>query len=46
MYSYKYDTVVLNNIESLLQVNQGLRFIEVQDNASCHRSKETQANPR
>lgn len=46
MDSYKYGAVILNNIQAFLVVNKGHGFIWMQDNASCHRSKETQANIR
>lgn len=42
MNSYKYDSIILNNVEMLCQVNelQGRHLIWIQDNASRHRSKE------
>jgi hypothetical protein len=46
MDSYKYDAIILNNVESFLDANPDQGFIWMQDNASCHRSKETQENLR
>ena len=46
MNSEKYDSVILNNIQSFLQANKGRGYIWMQDNASCHRSRETAANLR
>jgi hypothetical protein len=44
MGSYKYDAVILNNAEYFLAANPNHGFVWMQDNASCHRSKETQQN--
>lgn len=44
MDSYKYDAIILNKVEAFLQANPNHGFIWMQDNASCHRSKETTAN--
>ena len=44
--SEKYDVVILNDIESFLQVNPDHGFTWMQDNASCHRSNQTQKNFR
>ena len=41
MDSYKYDAVILNNVESFLATNPNHGFIWMQDNPSCHQSKET-----
>lgn len=46
MDSYKYDAVILNNIEAFLHANPDKDFVQMQDNASCYRSKETQENLR
>jgi len=46
MDSFKYDAVILNNVESFLHANPGQDVIWMQDNASCHGSKETQENLR
>ena len=46
MDSRKYDAVILNNIKAFLAANRDQNFIWMQDNASCHRSKETQENLR
>jgi hypothetical protein len=46
MDSFKYDAVILNNVESFLDANRDKDFVWMQDNASCHRSKETQENLR
>jgi hypothetical protein len=46
MDSYKYDAVILNNVESFFDANPDKPFVWMQDNASCHRSKETQENLR
>ena len=44
MDSYKYDAIILTNIEAFLHANPNHGFIWIQDNASSHRSKETTAN--
>jgi hypothetical protein len=44
MDSRKYNAVVLENVDRSLRVNPTYRFIWMQDNASCHRLKETQEN--
>ncbi len=44
MNSYKYDAVILNNVEAFLDANRDQGFVWMQDNASCHRSEETQNN--
>jgi transposase len=44
MDSYKYDAVILNNIQAFLNANPDKGFIWMQDNTSCHRSYETQYN--
>jgi hypothetical protein len=44
MDSYKYDAIILNNVEAFLHANPSQDFIWMQDNASCHRLKETQEN--
>jgi len=41
MDSFKYNAVILNNVESFLDANLDYGFIWMQDNASCYRSKET-----
>ena len=46
MDSYKYDAIILNNVESFFDANPDKPFVWMQDNASCHRSKETQENLR
>ena|SRR5215469_18919240 len=48
MNSTKYDAVILNNIQAFLQSPEGRDrgYIWMQDGASSHRSKETQANLR
>jgi DDE superfamily endonuclease len=46
MNSEKYDAVILNNIQAFIQAHEGEHYIWMQDNASCHRSKATQANLR
>jgi hypothetical protein len=38
MDSYKYDAVILNNVESFFDANPDKPFVWMQDNASCHRS--------
>jgi hypothetical protein len=44
MNSYKYDAVILTNIEAFLHAYPNYGFVWMQDNASSHRSKETKAN--
>ena len=44
--SFKYDAVILNNIEAFLATNPDKSFIWMQDNAPSHRSAETQNNLR
>jgi hypothetical protein len=44
--SFKYDAVILNNIEAFLAANPDKSFIWMQDNAPSHRSYETQDNLR
>jgi hypothetical protein len=44
--SFKYDVVILNNIEAFLAVNPNKSFIWMQDNAPSYRSYETQDNLR
>jgi hypothetical protein len=39
--SFKYDAVILNNIEAFLAANPDKSFIWMQDNAPSHRSYET-----
>ena len=46
MDSYKYNAMILNNVEAFLDANRDQEFIWMQDNASCHRLKETQENLR
>ena len=46
MDSYKYNTVIFNNVESFLAINPNHGFVWVQDNASYHQSNETQENLR
>jgi hypothetical protein len=41
MDSYKYDAMILNNVEAFLYANPNKDFVWMQDNASCHRLKET-----
>ena len=42
--SFKYDAVILNNIQAFLNANPDKDFIWMQDNAPSHRSYETQEN--
>jgi hypothetical protein len=44
MDSYKYNAVILNNVEAFLYINPGQDFIWIQDNISYYYSKETQEN--
>jgi len=44
MDSEKYDIIILENIELFLRANPDHAFIFIQDNAPCHRSKETTEN--
>jgi hypothetical protein len=46
MDSYKYDAIILNNVEAFLHANPDQELVWMQDNASCHCSKETQENLR
>jgi hypothetical protein len=46
MDSEKYDVDIVNDIESFLQVDPDHGFTWMQDNASCHPSKQTQKNLR
>jgi hypothetical protein len=46
MNSFKYDAIILNNIDQFLQVNPGMGFTWMQDNAPSHRSAETRENLR
>jgi hypothetical protein len=43
---YKYDAAILNNVEAFLYANPNQNFVQMQDNASCYRSKKTQENLR
>ncbi len=44
MDSFKYDVIILDNIQRFIDVNPQHGFIWMQDNASCHRSQETMDN--
>lgn len=44
MDSFMYDAIILEKIERFLAVNPGYDFIWMQDNTSCHCSREIQEN--
>jgi hypothetical protein len=44
MNSYKYDAIILNNIQAFLQMYPNRGYIWMQDNTSCHRSAMTARN--